>query len=86
MANPDGYTYSRDKDRLWRKTRSPNKGTSCVGTDPNRNFGYRWQAGDHLTRHPCSHTYRGAQPFSEVETANIRDWLTAHRVKYKGHV
>jgi len=36
IANPDGYEYSRDTDRWWRKTRSPNAGSSCVGTDPNR--------------------------------------------------
>ncbi len=26
------------KDRMWRKTRKPNPGSSCVGVDPNRNW------------------------------------------------
>jgi Zinc carboxypeptidase len=30
------------QDRFWRKTRSPNAGSSCVGTDPNRNFDWNW--------------------------------------------
>ena len=31
-----------EQDRMWRKTRSPNAGTTCVGTDPNRNWGEGW--------------------------------------------
>jgi len=27
---------------MWRKTRKPNYGTSCIGTDPNRNWGHKW--------------------------------------------
>ncbi|XP_023343756.1 carboxypeptidase B [Eurytemora carolleeae] len=47
LANPDGYMYSRDHDRMWRKTRSRTGqsslfGQECFGVDPNRNFGYRW--------------------------------------------
>merc|ERR1712173_514648 len=38
--NPDGYEYSRNYDRMWRKTRSNNPGSRCIGTDPNRNWGY----------------------------------------------
>ena len=30
------------KDRMWRKTRSRNASTECVGVDINRNFGYEW--------------------------------------------
>ena len=35
VANPDGYEYTKT-DRFWRKTRSPNEGSICIGTDPNR--------------------------------------------------
>ena len=35
------YEYSRQRDRMWRKTRS-NTGGSCKGVDPNRNWGYKW--------------------------------------------
>lgn len=28
---------------MWRKNRKPNSGSSCVGTDLNRNFGFQWR-------------------------------------------
>merc|ERR1711868_341995 len=34
-ANPDGYAYTFNTDRLWRKTRSPQSG-GCYGVDPNK--------------------------------------------------
>lgn len=37
VANPDGYEYSHETDRLWRKNRAYNG--QCHGTDLNRNFG-----------------------------------------------
>jgi hypothetical protein len=40
--NPDGYDYTWTSDRLWRKTRSPNEGSICYGTDPNRNWDANW--------------------------------------------
>ena len=37
LVNPDGYEYSRSKNRMWRKNRrSPN------GVDLNRNWDHRW--------------------------------------------
>ena len=30
------------KSRLWRKNRAPNAGSSCIGVDLNRNFGFQW--------------------------------------------
>ncbi|VDM39618.1 unnamed protein product [Toxocara canis] len=77
VANPDGYEYSMTTDRLWRKTRSRNMTVNkwCVGADANRNWGYRWgEAG--ANRSPCSNIYAGASPFSEVEVAGIRDFIT----------
>lgn len=41
VVNPDGYEYTQ-KDRLWRKNRSPNNNTVCFGTDLNRNFPIGW--------------------------------------------
>merc|ERR1712154_383171 len=67
-ANPDGYSYSWETDRMWWKTRSPQGG--CFGVDPNRNWDYHWgETG--VSSHPCTDIFPGDKPFSEVETANI---------------
>ncbi|KAK3610301.1 hypothetical protein CHS0354_029767 [Potamilus streckersoni] len=42
VLNPDGYEYSRTNDRLWRKNRRINSGSTCIGVDLNRNFDYQW--------------------------------------------
>jgi hypothetical protein len=72
--NPDGYEYTWTTDRLWRKTRSPNSGSACTGTDANRNWDSNW-GGEGSSPLPCSDTYHGARAFSEVETAAARDFL-----------
>jgi len=73
-ANPDGYEYSHLYDRMWRKTRTPNAGYSCRGTDPNRN----WD--DHFgktgtSNYPCSDIYRGPYPFSEPNTKALSSFI-----------
>merc|ERR1712058_111608 len=73
-ANPDGYAYTMAGDRYWRKTRSPNKGSSCKGTDPNRNWGFHF-AENGVSHNPCSEIYCGKHAFDNVETANIRDFV-----------
>jgi len=72
--NPDGYEYTWTSDRLWRKTRSPNDGSICVGTDPNRNWDANW-GGEGASALPCSDTYRGAHAFSENETRSVSDFI-----------
>ena len=44
MVNPDGgeYDLTGSPYRHWRKNRQPNSGSTAVGTDLNRNYGYRW--------------------------------------------
>ena len=37
LANPDGYEYSRTRDRMWRKNRRV-----PYGVDLNRNWDYKW--------------------------------------------
>jgi hypothetical protein len=73
-VNPDGYQYTWIGDRLWRKTRSPNPGSICIGTDGNRNWDYNW-CGEGASPQPCSDTYCGSSAFSERETAAQRDFL-----------
>lgn len=63
MANPDGYLYSHETDRLWRKNRA-RVNTLCQGVDLNRNFPFQWK----YTSGPCTSGYAGSTPASEPET------------------
>ncbi|EFA01359.1 carboxypeptidase A [Tribolium castaneum] len=72
VMNPDGYEYTWTTDRMWRKTRSP--GSSCNGTDGNRNFGFHWMEKG-ASGSECSETYAGSEAFSEIETQNLRNVL-----------
>ncbi|XP_037034305.1 zinc carboxypeptidase-like [Bradysia coprophila] len=71
VANPDGFVFSHESTRLWRKTRQ--SWGSCIGTDPNRNFDFFWMSAG-ASNNPCSDTYAGPNPFSEPETAALRDF------------
>jgi len=71
VANPDGYQYTFDGDRLWRKTRSPQPGTD-VGVDMNRNHTVHWAFDNQgSSAVAASDIYRGPAPASEVETRSI---------------
>ncbi|BGP49038.1 hypothetical protein JCM10450v2_004917 [Rhodotorula kratochvilovae] len=76
VVNPDGYVYSWDTDRLWRKSRQPvssSDGRDCYGIDLNRNWGFHFEPG---TRpNPCSDSYPGAEAFESVELQALRDYL-----------
>ncbi|XP_026480609.1 carboxypeptidase B-like [Ctenocephalides felis] len=80
VLNPDGYEYSHTGDRFWRKTRSKNQGSSCMGTDGNRNFDFHWMEVG-ASNSPCSDTFAGNRPFSEPETSALRDLLLRSNVK-----
>jgi len=85
-ANPDGYAYSWEHDRLWRKTRSDHGSIlGCKGVDPNRNWGFHYGESG-VSHNKCSETYCGPEAFSEVETRNIRDFvMTLDPVPVLGH-
>jgi murein tripeptide amidase MpaA len=70
VFNPDGYAYTWTDNRMWRKTRSPNPGSSCIGTDPNRNWDFEW-GGEGVSRDPCNDAYLGAAAFSEIEVKTV---------------
>jgi len=72
-VNPDGYIWTWTRDRMWRKTRSPNKGSSCIGVDPNRNWNNHW-CEQGASRDPCSDSYCGPSAFSEKEVKAVADY------------
>jgi len=84
VLNVDGYVYTHTNDRMWRKTRSPNQGSTCIGTDPNRNWDYRWNSGGSSTN-PCSETFHGPRPFSEVESKQMADYGTRLMPNLRGY-
>ncbi|XP_065083716.1 carboxypeptidase B1-like [Ochlerotatus camptorhynchus] len=71
LVNPDGYVYSMETDRYWRKNRR-RLSDKCAGVDLNRNFGFRWDVGAALFSEDCHPGFRGYAPFSEPETRALR--------------
>ncbi|KAG7288151.1 hypothetical protein NEMBOFW57_007676 [Staphylotrichum longicolle] len=59
FVNPDGFVYTQTNDRLWRKNRQSRSGASCVGTDINRNWPYKWELTGGASTDPCDETYKG---------------------------
>ena len=85
VANPDGYQYTFDHERLWRKNLRDNDHdgtiTNVDGVDPNRNFAahfdYDREGSSEIT---SSQTYRGPSAGSEPETQALTGLMT--RVKF----
>jgi hypothetical protein len=72
-ANPDGYQYTFDHERLWRKNLRDNDGDGQIsrsdGVDPNRNFDEHWNYDNEGSSSQfSSDTYRGPSAASEPET------------------
>jgi carboxypeptidase T len=78
-VNPDGaeYDISGGRFHFWRKNRQPTPGTTAIGTDLNRNFGYRWGLQGNTSTNPRAITYRGPRAFSAPETRAMRDFLAS---------
>jgi hypothetical protein len=74
VFNPDGYAYTMSNDRMWRKTRRPNPGSTCVGTDPNRNWNNHWSE-QGVSFNPCAETYCGPNADSEIEVRQVSNHL-----------
>lgn len=85
VFNPDGYSYTWTNNRMWRKTRSPNPGSSCIGTDPNRNWDFEW-GGEGISRDPCSDAYLGPKAFSEIEVNSVGLYLRNNSGKFRGYI
>ena len=87
-TNPDGseYDIATGTYRSWRKNRQPNVGSSYIGTDLNRNYGYKWGCCGGSSGFPSSDTYRGASAFSAPETQRIRDFVNSRVVGGKQQI
>ena len=65
--------------RNWRRNRQPTPGSDAIGTDLNRNFGYRW-GGKGSSGNPFSSRFRGRAAFSAPETRAMRDFVASRVV------
>ncbi|NXH20489.1 CBPB1 Carboxypeptidase, partial [Bucco capensis] len=84
VVNIDGYVYTWTNNRMWRKTRSKNAGSICIGTDPNRNFNAGWCTVG-ASKYPCDATYCGSAPESEKETKALADFIREHLSTIKAY-
>jgi hypothetical protein len=72
-ANPDGYQYTFDHERLWRRNLRDNDKDGAItgadGVDPNRNYDAHWNYDNEGSSTALSSdTYRGTKALSEPET------------------
>ena len=80
VVNVDGYKYSWDEDRLWKKTRSDyGSPFGCIGTDLVRNWDWHF-GGNGTSDDLCSEIFHGPEAFSESESRSVRDFISRHNV------
>ncbi len=86
--NPDGgeYDIATGTYRSWRKNRQPNPGSSAVGTDLNRNWGYKWGCCGGSSGTTSSETYRGSAPVSSPEDQLVRNFVNSRVINGKQQI
>lgn len=73
VVNPDGYKYTFEKDRMWRKNRNLFN-WSCWGVDLNRNYPFHWnETGS--SSDPCRYDFAGSSAASEIETQRLINFI-----------
>jgi len=77
VVNPDGYVYTWEQDRWWRKNRQINIDSDCIGTDLNRNWDFDWNGEESTSQDPCSYIYVGSGPFSALETSVVSQYISS---------
>jgi carboxypeptidase T len=77
MLNPDGGEWDIRYGRYhsWRKNRQPTPRSDAIGTDINRNYGYRWGCCGGSSSYPYDIVYRGPYAFSTPEASAERDFV-----------
>ncbi|GLZ30068.1 zinc carboxypeptidase [Lentzea sp. NBRC 105346] len=90
VANPDGYQYTFDAERLWRKNLRDNDGNGVItvgdGVDPNRNFNEHFNYDNEgSSTATASDTYRGPGAASEPETKAMQGLLDRIKPKFQSN-
>ncbi len=77
MVNPDGLQYDLTGSpyRSWRRNRQPTPGSSKIGTDINRNYGYHFGCCGGSSGKPGAWDYRGPRAWSTPESRAMRDFI-----------
>jgi len=82
-VNPDGLVYNQsiapNGGGMQRKNMLETCNGGVDGVDLNRNYSYMWgYDNEGSSSDGCNETYRGASPFSEPESQNVRDFVQSH--------
>ncbi|XP_013135531.1 PREDICTED: zinc carboxypeptidase-like [Papilio polytes] len=72
VTNPDGYIFSHQVNRMWRKNRRPIGAN--YGVDLNRNWNNNWLVHG-ASSNPVRDDYAGLGPFSEPESRSLSSYL-----------
>ncbi|KAI9843522.1 MAG: hypothetical protein M1837_006276 [Sclerophora amabilis] len=75
IVNPDGFVFTQTTNRLWRKNRQRQSGSSCIGRDINRNWPYKWDVPGGASTNPCDETFKGRNPNDAPETKVLAAFL-----------
>jgi murein tripeptide amidase MpaA len=87
VSNPDGYQYTFDHERFWRKNLRDNNGDGQIavgdGVDLNRNFDITWGYDEEgSSSQISSDTFRGTGPASEPETQAHQKLINDQKFKF----
>jgi hypothetical protein len=90
-ANPDGYQYTFEHERLWRKNLRDNNGDGQItvgdGVDPNRNYDEHWgYDNEGSSPDPGDETYRGPAAASEPETRFMQGLIDRIQPRFQSNL
>ena len=83
-VNPDGAEWDISAGtgslRNWRRNRQPIPGSTTIGIDLNRNWGFQWGCCKGSSPKPGAWHYRGPEPWFAPEVRALRDFVLSRRI------